>query len=102
MTHLQLLALGIPYSGNTKLRCDPGFSIDRFYINKCNICYPFLPLLGVMSGVKIVIVCRIEPYMQFWSGTWWRTRQPVGLDVVPHYWYCFCFIKIVKSLTSVR
>ena len=52
MTHLQLLALGIPYSGNTKLRCDPGFSLDTFYINKCNFCYPFLPLLGVLSGVK--------------------------------------------------
>ena len=55
MTHLQLLALGIPYSGNTKLRCDPGFSLDRFYINKCNFFYPFLSLLGVMSGVNITL-----------------------------------------------
>ena len=52
MPHLQLLALVIPYSGNTKVRCDPGFSLNTFYINKCNFCYPFLPLLGVLSGGK--------------------------------------------------
>ena len=46
MTHLQLLALVIPYSGNTKERCDPGFSVDTFYINKFNLCYPFLPHFG--------------------------------------------------------
>ena len=67
MTHLQLLALGIPYSGNTKLRCDPGFSLDRFYINKCNFCYPFLPLLGVMSGVKITL--RLLSLVILYSGT---------------------------------
>ena len=50
MTHLQLLALVNPYSGNTKVRREPGFSLDTFYINKCNFCYPFLPLLGVLSG----------------------------------------------------
>ena len=50
MTHLQLLALVIPYLGITKERCDPGFSVDTFYINKLNLCYPFLPNLGVMSG----------------------------------------------------
>ena len=67
MTHLQLLALGIPYSGNTKLRCDPGFSLDTFYINKCNFCYPFLPLLGVLSGVKATLrwLSLVIPY----SGT---------------------------------
>ena len=42
-----LLALVIPYSGNTKERCDPGFSVDTFYINKLNLCYPFLSHLGV-------------------------------------------------------
>ena len=47
MPHLQLLAMVIPYSGNTKVRCDPGFSLNTFYIIKCNFCYPFLPLLGV-------------------------------------------------------
>ena len=44
MTHLQLLALVNPYSGNTKARREPGFNLDTFYINKCNFCYPFLPL----------------------------------------------------------
>ena len=34
MTHLQLLALVIPYSGNTKVRCDIGVGLDTFYINK--------------------------------------------------------------------
>ena len=46
MTHLQLLALVIPYSGNTKERCDAGFSRDTFYINKCNFCYPFFTPFG--------------------------------------------------------
>ena len=67
MTHLQLLALVISYSGNTKVRCDPGFSLDTFYINKCNFCYPFLPLLGVLSGVKATLrlLSLVIPY----SGT---------------------------------
>ena len=67
MTYLQLLALGIPHSGNTKVRCDPGFSLDTFYINKCNFCYPFLPLLGVLSGVKATLrlLSLVIPY----SGT---------------------------------
>ena len=67
MTHLQLLALGIPYSGNTKVRCDPGFSLDTFYINKCNFCYPFLPLLGVLPGVKATL--RLLPSVIPYSGT---------------------------------
>ena len=32
------------------MQCDTGFSPDTFYINKYNFCYPFLPLLGVLSG----------------------------------------------------
>ena len=67
MTHLQLLALGIPYSGNTKLRCDPGFSLDTFYINKCNFCYPFLTLLGVLSGVKATL--RLLSLVILYTGT---------------------------------
>ena len=51
MTHLQLVALVIPYSGNTKVRCDPGFSLDTFYINKCNFCYPlFTPFGSTVRG----------------------------------------------------
>ena len=46
MTHLQLLALVIPYSGNTKVRCDPSFSIDTFYINKCNFLLPLVTPFG--------------------------------------------------------
>ena len=69
MTHLQLLALVIPYSGNTKVRCDPGFSLATFYINNCNLCYPFLPLLGVglLSGVNTTLrlLSLVIPY----SGT---------------------------------
>ena len=67
MTHLQLLALVIPYSGNTKVRCDPGVSLDTFYINKCNFCYPFLPLLGVLSRVKATL--RLLPLVIPYSGT---------------------------------
>ena len=47
---LQLLALGIPYSEKTKVRCDPGFSLDAFYINKCNFCYPFIPFGSTVRG----------------------------------------------------
>ena len=67
MPHLQLLALVIPYSGNTNVRCDPGFSIDTFYINKCKFCDHFLPLLGVLSGVKATLrwLSLVIPY----SGT---------------------------------
>ena len=67
MTHLQLLALVIPYSGNTMVRCNPGFSLDTFYINTCNFCYAFLPLLGVLSGVKATLrlLSLVIPY----SGT---------------------------------
>ena len=46
MTHLQLLALVIPYLGNTKERFDPGFSVDTFYMNKLNLCYPFFTQFG--------------------------------------------------------
>ena len=37
-----LLALVIPYSWNTEVRCDPGLSLDTFYINTCN--FLLLPL----------------------------------------------------------
>ena len=47
--------------------CDPGFSLDTFYINKCNFCYPFLPLLGVLSGVKATL--RLLPLVIAYSGT---------------------------------
>ena len=67
MTHLQLLALVITYSGNTKERCDPGFSIDTFYINKFNLCYLFLPHLGVLAGVKANL--RLLPLVILYSGT---------------------------------
>ena len=67
MTHLQLLALVIPYSGNTKERCDPGFSVDTFYINRFNLCYPFLPHLGVLTGVKATL--RLLPLVILYSGT---------------------------------
>ena len=66
MIHLQLLAFGIPYSGNTKVRCYPGFSllIDTFHINKFYFCYPFLPLLVVLSGVKATLrlLSLVIPY----------------------------------------
>ncbi len=67
MTDLQLIALVIPYSGNTKVRCDPGVSLDTFYINKYNFCYPFLPLLGILSRVKAIL--RLLPLVIPYSGT---------------------------------
>ena len=67
MTHLQLLALVITYSGNTEKRCDPGFSVDTFYINKFNLCYPFLPHLGVLAGVKANL--RLLPLVILYSAT---------------------------------
>ena len=67
MTHLQLLAVVITYSGNTKERCDPGFSVDTFYINKFNLCYPFLPHFGVLAGVKANL--RLLPLVILYSGT---------------------------------
>ena len=65
MPDLQLLAL--VRRGNTKVRCDPGFSLNMFYINKCNFCYPFLPLLGVLSGVKATL--KLLPLVIPYSGT---------------------------------
>ena len=41
------------------MRCDPGFCLDTFYINKCNFVIPFLPLFGVLSGVKATL--RLPP-----------------------------------------
>ena len=67
MTHLQLLVLVIPYLGNTKERCDPCVSVDTFYINKLNLCYTFLPNLGVLSGVKATL--RLLPLVILYSGT---------------------------------
>ena len=67
MTHLQLVALVIPYSGNTKVRRDPDFSLNTFYINKCNFCYPFLPLLGVLLRVKATL--RLLPLVIPYSRT---------------------------------
>ena len=67
MPHLQFLALVIPYPGNTKVRCDPGFSLNTFYINKCNFCYPLLTLLGVLSGVKATL--KLLPLVIPYSGT---------------------------------
>ena len=57
MQHLQLRALVIPYSGNTYVRCDPAFSLDTFYVNKCNFCYPFLSLLGVAFYINTCQFC---------------------------------------------
>ena len=67
MTHLQLLAFVIPYSGNTEVRCDIGVGLDTFYTNKCNFCYPFLPILGVLSTVKATL--RLLPLVIPYSGT---------------------------------
>ena len=89
MTHLQLLALGIPYSGNTKVRFDPSFSLDTFYTNKCNFCYPFLPLLGVLSGVKATLrlLTLVIPY----SGTL-RYDSTLVLELLFYINICqFCY-----------
>ena len=67
MPHLQLFALVILYSGNTEVRCDPGFWLDTFYLNKCNFCYPFLYLLGVLLGVNATL--RLLPLVIPYSGT---------------------------------
>ena len=99
MTHLQLLALVIPYSGNTKVRCDPSFSLDTFYINKCNFCYPFLSLLGVLSGVKetLRLLSLVIPY----SGT-----LRYGMTLVLAFFYintcqfCYPFLLPLLGLRS--
>ena len=51
---LEIACIGYSVLGNTEVQCDTGFSIDTFYVNKlCHFCYSiFLPLLGVLSGVK--------------------------------------------------
>ena len=51
------------------MRCDPGLSIDTFYINTCNflLLHTFLPLLGVLSGVKATL--RLLPLVIPYSGT---------------------------------
>ena len=67
MTHLQLLALVIPYSGNTKVRCDPGLSLDTFYMNKCNFCYSFFTPFGSTVRVKATLI--LLPLVIPYSGT---------------------------------
>ncbi len=94
---LQLVALGIPYSGNTKVRCDPGFSLDTFYINKCNFCYPFLPLLGVLLGVKATL--RLLPLVIPYSGT---LRYDMTLVLALRFYintcqFCYPFLLNVKK-----
>ena len=56
MTHLQLLALVIPYSGNTKVRCDLSFSLNTFYINKCNFFTPFGNTVRGKGNPKIAFI----------------------------------------------
>ena len=48
-------------------RCDPGVSLDTFNIKKCTFCYPFLPLLLVLSRVKATL--RLLPLVIPYSGT---------------------------------
>ena len=65
---LTIACIGYSLLGGT-LSCDvtPVLAVDTFYINKCNFCYPFLPLLGVLSGVKATLrwLSLVIPY----SGT---------------------------------
>ena len=58
------------------MRCDHGFSFDTFYINTINFCYPFLPFLGVLLGVKATLrlLALVIPY----SGT---LRYDLTLDL---------------------
>ena len=53
----------------TTLLRDPGLSLDTFYTNTCNfLLLPlFLPLLGVLSGVKAIL--RLLPLVIPYSGT---------------------------------
>ena len=101
MTHLQLLAWVIPYSGNTKVRCDPGFSLDTFYI-KCNFCYPFLSLLGVLSGVKATL--RLLPLVIPYSGTlrYDRTLVLALLFYINTCQFCYSFLLPLFGLRSQR
>ena len=49
----KIASIGHSVLVNPKVRYDTGFSIAFFYINTCQLCYPFLlPLLGLRSGVK--------------------------------------------------
>ena len=44
----------------------PVLALTRFYIiYKCNFCYPFLPLLGVLSGVNpnLRLLPLVIPYL---------------------------------------
>ena len=66
MPPLQLLALVIPYSGNTKVRCDPGFSLNTFYIIKCNLLPLFTPFGSTVRGKgTLKLLTLVIPY----SGT---------------------------------
>ena len=100
MPHLQLLALVIPHSGNTKVRCDPGFSLDTFDINKYNFCYPFLPLLGVLSGVKVTLI--LLPLVIPYSGTlrYDMTRVLALLFYIISCQFCYPFLLPLFGLRS--
>ena len=85
-----LLALVIPYSGNSNVRCDPGVSLDTFYINifdtfyknKCYFCYPFLPHLGVLSRVNATL--RVLPLVIPYSET---RRYDITLVLASQFFY---------------
>ena len=64
---LTIACIGYSVVGNTEERCDIGFSLDTFNINKCNFCYPFLPVLGILSGVKATLI--LLPLVIPYSGT---------------------------------
>ena len=67
--YLQLLALGIPYSGNTKLRCDPGFSLDTFYIKNVTFVTPFYHFWSTVRGKGNPKIAFLGHSVGAYSGT---------------------------------
>ena len=65
---LLLLALVIPYTRETLIKCDvtPVLALTRF-THVTFFCCPFLPLLGVLSGIKATL--RLLPLVIPYSGT---------------------------------
>ena len=61
-----IASIGNSLLGNTEVRCDTDFSIDT-YVKQKSPFYPFVPLLGVLSWVKVSM--RLLPLYIPYSAT---------------------------------
>ena len=96
-----LLALFIPYTRETLIKCDvtPVLALTRF-THVTFFCYPFLPLLGLLSVVKATL--RLLPLVIPYSGTL-RYDMTLVLALLFFYIYtCNCVTPFLLALVGLR